>query len=122
MPELTSEELVEKTRDARISAENAIRYIEEGAIAIDVRSDQRRAEFGSVPGAHALRKEDVVSFVREKRGDTSRKVVLFCMSERGTAAVLDALRTAGEPEVFDVEGGFRALSASGLATVPYTSS
>jgi len=119
MPNPDADELVVQTKHLRIDAEAAIKLFDEGALAIDVRSDQRREEFGIVPGAVPLDRTKVVEYVQSVRATETqqRKVVLFCMSERGSAGALAALEAAGEADVHDVDGGFRALSAAGIETV-----
>jgi rhodanese-related sulfurtransferase len=52
----------------------------------------------------------------------TRPVVLFCTSERGSAGALSALEKAGEADVHDIDGGFRALEATGIRTDPVTTS
>lgn len=119
MPNPDADELVAKTRHLRIDAQAAIKLIDDGALAIDVRSDLRREEFGLVPGAVPLERDKVVDYVQSARAtEPGRKVVLFCMSERGSAGALAALEAAGEADVHDVDGGFKALAAAGIRTEP----
>lgn len=122
MPNPDADDLVAKTRHLRIDAQAAIKLFDGGALAIDVRSDQRREEFGLIPGAVPLDRDKVVEYVQSIRASegSARPVVLFCMSERGSAGALSALEDAGQAQIHDVDGGFRALAAAGIKTEPAT--
>jgi rhodanese-related sulfurtransferase len=104
----------------RIDGETALTAWREGAILIDVRSEQGRRKNGEVQGAVIVAKSDVVDFVtRRLKGRSARQpVLLFCGSVAGTAPLIEALVAAGETGVADVEGGFAALTgANGLAVI-----
>ncbi len=104
----------------RIDGQTALAAWREGAILIDVRSEQGRSKNGEVQGAIIVAKSDVVDVVtRRLRGRSSAQpVILFCGSVAGTAPLIEALVAAGETAVADVEGGVAALTGeNGLAVV-----
>lgn len=106
--------------ETRLNGQAAVEAIRDGAIAIDVRSDKRRAEAGLIPGALVLSKQDLIAAVKNNtigRLSRDQKIVLFCSSEKGTELAMDTLQANGIDNVYDVAGGFGALLDGGLTAV-----
>lgn len=106
--------------ETRLNGKAAVDAINDGAIAIDVRSESRRAEAGSIPGALVLSKQDLIGALKNNsigRLSSNQKIVLFCSSEKGTDLAVETLRASGIENVYDVAGGFGALLKGGLSSV-----
>jgi rhodanese-related sulfurtransferase len=106
-----------------ISAEQAARLIEEGALLIDVRSEAGRASTGSVPGAVVVNRENVAQDFAPESGTrlpqvqgTDQKIVVFCGSVNGSGPVARKLQVLGYSQAVHVDGGFPALRDAGVAT------
>ncbi|MFE4194681.1 rhodanese-like domain-containing protein [Paenarthrobacter sp. NPDC056912] len=106
-----------------ITAEEAAKLIEEGALLIDVRSEGGRASTGAVPGAVVVNREHVEEdFSPESAhrlaevGGTDQKIVVFCGSENGSRPVAQKLHVLGYANAVHVDGGFPALRDAGVPT------
>ena len=107
----------------RIDGPAALAAWKDGAVLIDVRSEQGRQKNGEVQGAVIVAKTDVVDFVtrRLKGRAPGHPVILFCGSVAGSGPLVELLVAAGQAGVADVEGGFAALTGPGglaLQTAP----
>lgn len=103
----------------RLDGQTAVEAINDGAIAIDVRSEHRRIEAGLIPGALVLSKQDLIAAVKNNligRLSNDQKIVLFCSSEQGTQEAMAGLTASGVDNVYDVQGGFDALVSGGITT------
>ena len=121
------DQLLAEARSAlgeRPTAAGAAKAVEDGALLVDIRSDSQRARDGSIPGAVRIARNalewraDPASADRDERvADTSRRIVLFC--DEGYASSLAAanLRRFGL-DATDLDGGFQAWRAAGLAVEP----
>lgn len=101
----------------RLDGAAALEAFREGALLIDVRSEAGRQKNGEAHGAIVIPKTDVLDAVTRRLGRTSpdQKIVIFCGSIKGSEPIVDQLQAAGVGNVFDVEGGFDALTiADGL--------
>ncbi len=96
----------------RIDGPSALNAWKDGAILIDVRSEQGRQKNGEVQGAIIVAKSDVVDFVTRRLSGRryDQPVILFCGSVAGTGPLVEQLVAAGQAGVADVEGGFGALT------------
>lgn len=107
--------------DTRLSGSQAVQAARDGALLIDVRSPAGRARNGEVQGAIIAAKDDVEDLLtrRTARAAPDQKVVLFCGSVAGTEAIVARLSESGQANVFDVDGGFAALTGpGGLPVIP----
>lgn len=107
------------TTSNRLNSAEALRALEQGALLVDVRSLAGRAKNGEIPGAIIIAKPDAVSVFTRKVTvrSTDQKIILFCGSVAGSGPVAEELAAAGVLHVYDVEGGFSALTAEGGLTV-----
>ncbi|WP_369745120.1 rhodanese-like domain-containing protein [Paenarthrobacter sp. AMU7] len=106
-----------------ITAQEAAKLIEEGALLIDVRSEGGRASTGAVPGAVVVNREHVEEdFSPESAhrlaqlSGTDRKIVVFCGSVNGSRPVAQKLQVLGYANAVHVDGGFPALRDAGVPT------
>ncbi len=102
----------------RLNATEALAAIRDGALLIDVRSEAGRHRDGEAQGAIIVPKAEVVDLLTKLVSPKSadQKIVVFCGSIKGSEPVLEKLLAAGIPNVFDVDGGFAALTTEGGLT------
>ncbi|GAA0823466.1 rhodanese-like domain-containing protein [Streptosporangium amethystogenes subsp. fukuiense] len=112
--------------DLLIDPEQATGKLAAGALFVDVRRPEARAEHGLLPTAVAVEKVDVLrSFDRESpelladAADPDREIVVFCSSERGSGPVVQKLAELGYTNVTHILGGFSAWKEQGFATHPH---
>lgn len=106
-----------------ITAEEAAKLIEEGALLIDVRSEGGRASTGAVPGAVVVNREhvdedfspDSAHRLPQVSGH-EQKIVVFCGSVNGSRPVAQKLKVLGYANAVHVDGGFPALRDAGVPT------
>lgn len=95
-----------------------------GALLVDLRESEERAESGSIPGAiHAPRGmlefwADPTSPYHRSELDPSRRIILHCASGGRSALAADLLRTMGYRSVAHLEGGIKAWKESGQSLQP----
>jgi rhodanese-related sulfurtransferase len=96
----------------RLDGQAALAAFRSGALLIDVRSEAGRQKNGEAHGAIVIPKADVVDAVTQRlaRANPDQKIVIFCGSIKGSEPIVDQLQAAGIGNVFDVEGGFDALT------------
>ena len=121
---LTVQELLDRARQrlVRIQPEQAARELAEGALLVDIRPSEQRAQ-GEIPGATVIERN-----VLEWRLDpasrwripevTSHEIRLIVICDEGFSSSLVAaeLHELGLVNATDVIGGFQAWRASGLPT------
>lgn len=102
----------------RLDGQNALDAFRAGALLIDVRSEAGRHKNGEAHGAIVIPKTDVVEAVTRRFGRASaeQKIIIFCGSIKGSEPIIDQLTAAGVTNVYDVEGGFDALTGEGGLT------
>ncbi|MCR1161734.1 rhodanese-like domain-containing protein [Paenarthrobacter sp. UW852] len=106
-----------------VTAAEAAKLIEQGALLIDVRSEGGRASTGAVPGAVVVNREHVeedfnpesTHRLRQVTG-TEQKIVVFCGSVNGSRPVAEKLKVLGYDHAVHVDGGFPALRDAGVPT------
>ena len=99
----------------RLSGDEALKAVAAGALLIDVRSAAGRGQNGEVEGAAIIAKTDVAPLLAGPldAATAGQKIVLFCGSIKGTEAIVEALVAAGRSAIYDVDGGFAALTGPG---------
>ncbi|GLK99300.1 hypothetical protein GCM10017581_010410 [Dactylosporangium matsuzakiense] len=103
-----------------VSAAEAGRRVEAGAVLIDVRSAPRRAADGTVPGALIVDRNHLSAEFGPDSPHRGRPVVVVCGSVNGSGPVAAALLGRGFGDVVHVDGGFAAWAEAGLPTSPPT--
>ena len=115
-----------RARLDRLSPEAAVAELaaDTGAVLVDIRPVAQRTEHGEVPGALVIERN-----VLEWRFDATNeaalpiahddlRVIVLCQEGYTSSLAAAALRDVGVRRATDVEGGFAAWSAAGLATRP----
>ncbi|MET3927884.1 rhodanese-like domain-containing protein [Devosia sp. 2618] len=104
----------------RLDGPAALAAFHEGALLIDVRSEAGRQKNGEAHGAIVIPKTDVVDAVTKRlaRTNSEQKIVIFCGSIKGSEPIIDQLEAAGVSNIYDVDGGFDALTGeNGLTRI-----
>ncbi|ODT66037.1 MAG: hypothetical protein ABS75_29080 [Pelagibacterium sp. SCN 63-23] len=99
----------------RLDGQQALAAFHAGALLIDVRSEAGRHKNGEAHGAIVIPKTDVVEAVTKRlaRASAEQKIIIFCGSIKGSEPIVDQLTAAGVTNVYDVDGGFDALTGEG---------
>lgn len=88
-----------------------------GLVLVDVRED-REWEAGHVAGAVHLGKGVIERDAEAQLPDLDAEIVLYCGGGFRSALAADALRAMGYTNATSLDGGWRALTASGFPTEP----
>jgi rhodanese-related sulfurtransferase len=107
----------------RATAAQAQRIHEEGGLLIDIRPAAQRAEFGEIPGALIVERNNLEwrfdpegSHRLPEAADPNRPVVIFCQEGYASSLAASSLQELGLTAVTDLEGGFVAWQEAGLPT------
>lgn len=118
---------VARRRLVRVDAHGAKRILDEGGLLIDIRPAAQRAEFGEIPGALVVERNDLEwrldpqgSHRLAEAADAARPVVVFCQEGYASSFAAASLLDLGRAGATDLDGGFAAWRAAGLATTPST--
>lgn len=111
----------------RLSPSEAQRAMREGAHLVDIRSEERRAADGLVPGAKFIprnvlewRLDPACSHRDPELARPDARIVLICDEGHQSSLAAATLRQLGIAEATDVVGGFEAWRAAGLPVAPAT--
>ncbi len=99
----------EKNEPEKISAEEAWKKVEGGALLIDVRSAEETAS-GTFGDAIHIPHESILQQLDKVGSDKNREIVLYCRSGRRSGAAGEELLSKGYKHVFNA-GGFSELLA-----------
>ena len=104
-----------KTRVKEINIDQYQEMVKAGTphILVDTREESEFAA-GHVAGAIHLGKGVIERDIETKIPDKSAKLVLYCGGGFRSALAGDAIQKMGYADVISLDGGWRALSASGL--------
>jgi rhodanese-related sulfurtransferase len=110
----------------RVSPQRAADAVASGdAVLVDIRSESQRARDGAVPGAVFIPRNvlewrcDARSEFRDERvSDPARLLIVMCDEGYQSSLAAATLRRLGLPRATDLEGGFQAWRAAGLAVQP----
>ena len=120
-------ELLETARSAidRYTPAQALEAQAAGAIIVDVRCADDRANEGDVPGAVAFPlsvlpwRADPDSGTRDERiADRDAHLILMCNDGYSSSLAAQTLKQMGFGRVGDMDGGFHAWAAQGLPVEP----
>jgi rhodanese-related sulfurtransferase len=109
----------------RVHAEQAKQLYDDGGLLIDIRPAAQRAEFGEIPGALIIERNnlewrlDPAGLHRiPEAEDANRPVVIVCQEGYASSLAAASLLQMGRTEVTDLAGGFVAWKSAGLPTTP----
>lgn len=94
------------------------------AVLVDIRPAAQRAEHGEVPGALVIERNvlewrfDATSDAALPIAHDELRVIVLCQEGYTSSLAAASLRDVGVRRATDVEGGFAAWAAAGLATRP----
>ena len=109
----------------RVDAAQAKQIQDEGGLLIDIRPAAQRAEFGEIPGALIIERNNLEwrldpggSHRIPEAEDPDRPVVLVCQEGYASSLAAVSLLQVGRTTVTDLDGGFVAWRDAGLPTTP----
>ena len=127
MPRRSIDDLLTDARSSlqRLTPEEAVTAMQEGAILVDVRSDHQRDRDGTVPDAvHHPRnvlewRADPESDARDERiADYGKRLIVMCDAGFASSLAARTLQDLGIDRATDLDGGFQAWRAAGLPVEP----
>ncbi len=109
----------------RVDAEQAKQLHDDGGLLIDIRPAAQRAEFGEIPGALIVERNNLEwrldpggSHRIPEAEDANRPVVIICQEGYASSLAAASLLQMGRTAVTDLAGGFMAWKSAGLPTTP----
>jgi rhodanese-related sulfurtransferase len=123
---MTLEELLDRARRdlVRIEPEQAAAALADGALVVDIRPADQRAEGGNIPGATVIDRNvlewrlapDSPWRISAVTGPDTR-VIVVCNQGYSSSLAAATLQELGLVNATDVIGGFQAWQAAGLPTM-----
>jgi rhodanese-related sulfurtransferase len=114
-----------RQRLTRVDPNRAREIVAGGGLLIDIRPAAQRAEFGEVPGALIMERNNLEwrldpdgSHHIPEAADAERPVVLMCQEGYASSLAAASLLELGRVNATDLEGGFAAWVSAGLPTTP----
>jgi rhodanese-related sulfurtransferase len=109
----------------RVDPRRAQQIAESGGLLIDIRPAAQRAEFGEVPGAIIVERNNLEwrldpggSHRIPEAENPDRPVVIICQEGYASSLAAASLLEVGRTAVTDLDGGFVAWKQAGLPTTP----
>ena len=109
----------------RVDPHQAQQIAESGGLLVDIRPAAQRAEFGEVPGAIILERNNLEwrldpggSHRNPQAENPDRPVVIICQEGYASSLAAASLLEVGRTAVTDLDGGFVAWKQAGLPTTP----
>jgi rhodanese-related sulfurtransferase len=109
----------------RVDPQQAKQIADEGGLLIDIRPAAQRAEFGEVPGALIVERNNLEwrldpggSHRLPEAENPDRPVVIICQEGYASSLAAASLSGVGRTAVTDLDGGFVAWKQVGLPTTP----
>ncbi len=97
--------------------------VDSGALLVDIRPAHQRAEFGEVPGAVIIERNNLEwrldpfgTHRIAEAADADRVVVVMCQEGYASSLAAASLIALGRPNSCDLDGGYAAWKAAGLPT------
>ena len=109
-----------RARLDRVTPEEALLEVGEGAVVVDIRPAAQRAEHGDLPGALVVERNvlewrfDPTSGAALAIADDDLRVVVLCQEGYTSSLAAAALRDVGVHRATDVVGGYAAWVAAGV--------
>ena len=124
MARTTIDDLLAAARERleRVEPADAAAAVEQGAVLVDIRSEEQRRAGGAIPGAvvhprNALEwRADPASGTSDPAlaGDLDRQVIVVCHEGYASSLAAATLQDLGFSRATDLVGGFVAWKAAGL--------
>lgn len=101
-----------RTRIENLTPEQVEAEVRSGALLVDLRESEERAQHGSIPGAVHMPRgmlefwADPTSPYHKQELDPERRIVLHCAAGGRSALAADTLRQMGFSRVAHLDGGF----------------
>ncbi len=122
MPKTVDDLLAEARRTLeRVTAQQARDELAGGALVIDVRTSEQRAEHGEIPGAIPIglnvlewRLDPASEWRNPAATDHDVRVIVFCQEGFSSSLAAARLQSLGLHRATDVIGGFEAWRDAGL--------
>ena len=109
----------------RVDPHQAKQIVDDGGLLIDIRPAAQRAEFGEVPGALIVERNNLEwrldpggSHRIPEAENPDRPVVIICQEGYASSLAAASLIDVGRTAVTDLDGGFVAWKQAGLPTTP----
>jgi rhodanese-related sulfurtransferase len=109
----------------RVDAPQAKKIHDEGGLLIDIRPAAQRAEFGAIPDALVVERNNLEwrldpqgSHRLPEAADPGRAVVIICQEGYASSLAAASLLSLGRTSVTDLDGGFVAWQQAGLPITP----
>ena len=102
-----------RIKETDIEGYKALLASGEKPLLVDVREDQEYAAAHAVGAVH-IGKGVIERDIETKVPDKATKLVLYCGGGFRSALAADAIQTMGYTDVTSLDGGWRAIQASGL--------
>jgi rhodanese-related sulfurtransferase len=109
----------------RVGPAQAKEIHDKGGLLIDIRPAAQRAEFGEIPGALVVERNNLEwrldpqgSHRLPEAGDADRPVVVVCQEGYASSLAAASLLALGRTAATDLDGGFAAWKRAGLPTTP----
>jgi rhodanese-related sulfurtransferase len=110
-------------RPGPVDAERATR---DGALLLDIRSEDQRRRDGVIPGVPSYprnvlewRLDPASEAAVADHSDIDRRVILMCDAGFASSLAAETLQDLGFHRATDLDGGFQAWRAAGLPVEPY---
>jgi rhodanese-related sulfurtransferase len=114
-----------RARIDRVSPEEALAEVRDGALLVDIRSESQRAADGVVPGAMyhprnvlEWRMDPASGATDPAVGGLERRVIVMCDAGYASSLAAETLREIGFDHAADLDGGFQAWRDAGLPVEP----
>jgi rhodanese-related sulfurtransferase len=104
----------------RLTPDQALRAVSDGAVLVDIRPAAQRAAEGEIPGALIVERNvlewrfDPASAARLPRASYDLHVIVVCSEGYTSSLAAAALQDLGVRRATDLDGGFLAWQAAGL--------
>jgi rhodanese-related sulfurtransferase len=115
-----------RARLERLTPEETVTAVREGAVLVDIRSQDQRREQGAVPGALWFPRNVLEWRVDPASGvghpateDPGTRIVVLCASGYQSSLAATSLHRIGFARATDVIGGFEAWREAGLPVEPF---
>ena len=112
-----------RVRLGRLTPEQTLRAMSDGAVLVDIRPAAQRAAEGEIPGAVIVERNvlewrfDPASAARLPQAGYDAHVIVFCSAGFTSSLAAAALQDLGVRRATDLDGGFLAWQAAGLPVV-----